>query len=107
MGDLNDWEEIDSTGTIPPKIFGHSITIINKTKVVLFGGMFEEDGNLTMSNSLYVYNVYKKEWSLIKRKQYYNIANGYTPSPRAAHSSTAVEYLKMAVYGGAIGGIVN
>jgi len=57
------WELMEPVGDILPPLFGHTSTIINKTKVVIFGGV---DNKLTMSNSVYIYSVYNNAWTLIQ-----------------------------------------
>ena len=64
----NDWESMELKGIIPPPIFGHSIIMVSKTKVLLFGGAFEVEGKVIMSNSIYLYSVYQGGWKKIERK---------------------------------------
>lgn len=60
------WEEVKCDGSLPGGIFGHTTTLIGKTKVVLFGGVVESQGKLSMVNSLYVYSVYNSKWTLVE-----------------------------------------
>ena len=68
MTNMN-WEEMNSEGDKPPAIFGHSTTVIGKTRVVLFGGV---DANLIMNNSVYIFSVYNSKWLKIQRNLYVN-----------------------------------
>jgi protein phosphatase len=96
---------------VPQARFGHTITLVSKTKVVLFGGATGDTGKYSMTGETYLFNILTKTWSKLNGTQfkvYINntfIVKGVPPSPRAAHSSTNVEQMQMVVYGGATGGI--
>ena len=62
----NDWEEMSHIGS-PPATFGHTITLLGRTKAVLFGGAIDVNGSVVMTNLTYVFNVYKAEWCKIER----------------------------------------
>lgn len=63
-----EWVKTAFTGKCPPSSFGHTATPIGKTKVVLFGGALEVPGKLTMTNDIYIYNVFTNEWCKCERK---------------------------------------
>ena len=71
--------------------FGHTLTIINNTDVILFGGA-------TSINELYndtlLYNIHEKKWKKIN-------ANGNIPCPRAAHASVCIKKNNIVMFGGA------
>jgi protein phosphatase len=90
-------ETFESHGDIPQARFGHTITVVHKTKVVLFGGAMGDTGRYQMTGETFLYNILTKTWKKLDIK-------GVPPSPRAAHSSTNVEQMQMVVYGGASGG---
>lgn len=101
-------------GEVPQARFGHTITLVSKTKVVLFGGATGDTGKYSMTGETYLFNILTKTWSKLNgtlKFKYYNIlfliVKGVPPSPRAAHSSTNVEQMQMVVYGGATGGKVS
>ena len=90
--------------------FGHTITLVSKTKVVLFGGATGDTGKYSMTGETFLFNILTKTWSKLNGKwillkYLFNIVKGVPPSPRAAHSSTNVEQMQMVVYGGATGGM--
>lgn len=102
---------MDVYGDVPQARFGHTITLVSKTKVVLFGGATGDTGKYSMTGETYLFNILTKTWSKLNGKlNYYfkglilDIVKGVPPSPRAAHSSTNVEQMQMVVYGGATGG---
>ena len=88
---------IEVNGDIPQARFGHTITLVSKTKVVLFGGATGDTGKYSMTGETYMFNIMTKTWQKLSVK-------GVPPSPRAAHSATNVESMQMVVYGGATGG---
>jgi protein phosphatase len=63
------WESSESSGSIPKPSFGHTIAAISNTKVVIFGGATGDAGKYNMTGEAYLFNVFKREWSLIKCKQ--------------------------------------
>ena len=67
-----EWKKMEFNGTPPLACFGHTVTSIGKTRVVLFGGAVEIDHKLTMTDSLFVYNLCKSEWSKIVSPFCYN-----------------------------------
>ena len=90
-------EGLEVNGEIPQARFGHTITIVSKSKVVLFGGATGDTGKYSMTGETFMYNIVNKTWQKLQVK-------GVPPSPRAAHSATNVEQMQMVVYGGATGG---
>ena len=76
--------EIPKNSTQPQARFGHTITMVNKHKVVLFGGATGDTGKYSMTGETFIFNMFLKTWSELSVK-------GVAPSPRAAHASTNVE----------------
>ena len=92
-------------GDIPLPRFGHSITLVSKTKVVLFGGATGDTGRYSMTGDTFIFNVLTRTWIKLEgRRGFTHSARGIAPSPRAAHASTNVDSLQLVVYGGATGG---
>ena len=91
------FEDLEVTGDVPLPRFGHTITVVSKHKVILFGGATGDTGKFSMTGDTYMFNVMKRCWIKLN-------AQGIVPSPRAAHAATAVEAMQMVVYGGATGG---
>jgi len=71
-------------GDIPQARFGHTITIVSKSKVVLFGGATGDTGKYSMTGETFLYNILNKTWQKLQIK-------AVPPSPRAAHAATNVE----------------
>jgi hypothetical protein len=100
-------EDVEAFGDIPQARFGHTITLVSKTKVVLFGGATGDTGKFSMTGETYIFNIIEKNWIKLNGKTAVNnlvVVKGVPPSPRAAHSCTNVEQMQMVVYGGATGG---
>ena len=49
-------------GDIPMARFGHTITVVAKQKVVLFGGATGDTGKYSMTGDTYLFNVIGKSW---------------------------------------------
>ena len=90
-------ETLEIAKNVPQARFGHTITMVNKYKVVLFGGATGDTGKYSMTGETFIFNMLLRTWTELNVK-------GVPPSPRAAHASTNVEQMQMVVYGGATGG---
>ena len=55
-------ETLEVNGEIPQARFGHTITIVSKSKVVLFGGATGDTGKYSMTGETFMYNVLNKAW---------------------------------------------
>ena len=100
-------EELDVYGDVPQARFGHTITLVSKTKVVLFGGATGDTGKYSMTGETYLFNILTKTWTQLNGIvlfRLFAIVKGVSPSPRTVHSSTNVEQMQMVVYGGTTGG---
>lgn len=61
-------EELEVNGEIPQARFGHTITIVSKAKVVLFGGATGDTGKYSMTGETYMYNILNKAWQKLQGK---------------------------------------
>ena len=61
-------EELEVHGDIPQARFGHTITIVCKSKVVLFGGATGDTGKYSMTGETYMYNILNKAWQKLQGK---------------------------------------
>jgi protein phosphatase len=91
------FEKVDIYGNPPLPRFGHTITYISKGKAILFGGATGDTVKYQITSDTYSLDTQSKLWKKVE-------TFGPYPSPRAAHSSVAVEQNQMVVYGGATGG---
>ena len=91
-------QRIETSGNIPQARFGHTVTAISKTKVILFGGAIGDTGKYSITGDTFCFDIALRVWSRIDK------VSGVAPSARAAHASCAVEGLQLVVYGGATGG---
>ena len=71
-------------GDIPPPRFGHSFTMVSKTKAVLFGGAVSVAGKYIITNETFLYDFQTSIWKKL------NFYNNFVPSERAAHAATMV-----------------
>ena len=74
--------------------------MVNKYKVVLFGGATGDTGKYSMTGETFIFNMLLRTWTELNGKYsllilsyifIYSIVKGVPPSPRAAHASTNVE----------------
>lgn len=56
-------EEVEINGEVPQARFGHTITLVSKTKVVLFGGATGDTGKYSMTGETYLFNILTRTWS--------------------------------------------
>ena len=61
-------EALDVIGEIPQARFGHTITIVCKNKVVLFGGATGDTGKYSMTGETFMYNILNKSWQKLTGK---------------------------------------
>jgi protein phosphatase len=60
--------EIVTPLNAPPPRFGHTVNLVSKTTVVVFGGAISSPGNYTMTADLYLYNMALNSWKKLDRK---------------------------------------
>ena len=63
-------ETIEVNGEVPQARFGHTITIVSKSKVVLFGGATGDTGKYSMTGETYIYNILNKSWQKLQGKKH-------------------------------------
>ena len=93
-------EEVQSE-QIPPPRFGHSVNIISKTRIVIFGGAIStpnSQASYTMTSDVYLYNMAQNTWKKLEPSNSYK-----PPHVRAAHASATVRDNQVLYYGGSIG----
>lgn len=61
-------EDLEVNGDIPQARFGHTITIVSKAKVVLFGGATGDTGKYSMTGETFMYNILNKAWQKLTGK---------------------------------------
>jgi hypothetical protein len=59
--------EIITPSNAPPARFGHTVNLVSKTTVVVFGGAISSPGNYTMTADLYLYNMTSNGWKKLER----------------------------------------
>ena len=88
-------------GDNPPPRFGHTVNIISKTRIVIFGGAISTPNNqasYTMTSDLYLYNMSQNLWKKLEPAN-----SNKPPHVRAAHASATVRDNQVLYYGGSIG----
>lgn len=88
--------KLDTAGDIPKARFGHTANLVDKNRVVLFGGATGDAGNYRITNDTYELQLDTLTWTFLDTSQ--------QPSARAAHAAACVESNQLVVYGGATGG---
>ncbi len=59
--------EIITAQNVPPPRFGHTVNLVSKTTIVVFGGAISSPGNYTMTADLYLYNMSLNAWKKLER----------------------------------------
>jgi dynein heavy chain len=96
MPKLVEWEDIKTTGSIPPPKLGHSLVKIERN-FVLFGGLESDSDNskLSPTNAVYTLKLNGKSCSWVT-----NNCTGPLPFPRCHHSACEIGKSQMLVFGG-------
>ena len=90
-------ENLKVLGEGPLPRFGHTITLVSKTKAVLFGGATGNTETYSTTSDTFIFDCTNRKWTKIE-------PTGSPPTPRAAHAATTVELNQLVIYGGAKGG---
>lgn len=64
---LKKYAETINSDTLPSPRFGHTVNLISKTTIVVFGGAISTQINFTMTADLYLYNIEKNIWKKLER----------------------------------------
>ena len=57
---------LDAKGDIPQARFGHTLTLIEKNILIMFGGAIGDTAKYTMTDQAFTFNTEKNEWSQIQ-----------------------------------------
>ena len=68
IGYIGTVELIQGNGEVPDARFGHTITAVRKTRVVLFGGATGDTGKYGMRGETYILNVETMTWKKLEGK---------------------------------------
>jgi protein phosphatase len=68
---LKTYAEIITPESSPPARFGHTVNVVSRTNVVVFGGAISSPGNYTMTADLYLYNMAANMWKRLERTYTY------------------------------------
>jgi len=90
-------ELIKYNGDNPFPRFGHTLSQLTKTKILLFGGATGNTGKYSINSDVFLYDQQFKKWRKLD-------PSGSIPSQRAAHASAYVDPGQVYIYGGATGG---
>lgn len=96
-------ERLEFTGDNPQPRFGHTITLIDKHRAILFGGAVGDTGIPNAKAGKYVITGDTFLCEFLNKKFRKLDPKGVPPSNRAAHSSVFVDNC-LYVFGGALGG---
>lgn len=62
-------EDIEVNGDVPQARFGHTITVVAKQKVVMFGGATGDTGKYSMTGETFIFNILNKQWQKLQGKR--------------------------------------
>ena len=66
-------ELLEVNGEVPQARFGHTITTVSKSKIVLFGGATGDTGKYSMTGETFMYNILNKAWQKLQGKAAHQI----------------------------------
>ena len=61
-------ETLEIAKNVPQARVGHTITMVNKYKVVLFGGATGDTGKYSMTGETFIFNMLLKTWTELNGK---------------------------------------
>ena len=61
-------EKIETLGNIPQARFGHTMTMVSDTKVVLFGGATGDTGKYGITGETYSFDILTRYWRNVEGK---------------------------------------
>jgi len=61
-------ETLEISKNVPQARFGHTITMVNKYKVVLFGGATGDTGKYSMTGETFIFNMLLRTWTELNGK---------------------------------------
>lgn len=86
------WKEpLNTIGVVPGSRRGHTMTALNSSTLVLFGG---ESDNDDLLNDMHTFDMITSTWRKV------NYAPGPVPPPRYRHTATAIHSTAIVVIGG-------
>jgi protein phosphatase len=53
-------------GDVPPARFGHTMTLVTKSKAILFGGAIGDSGKFIITNEAYSFEFTSKKWKKLE-----------------------------------------
>ena len=90
-------DKLTLQGDNPKPRFGHTISLVSRTKAILFGGAIGDATKYSITNDVYSLDLPSLSWKRLTPQ-------GPGPSVRAAHASCSVELYQVLIFGGATGG---
>lgn len=63
-------QKVDSSGKTPSARFGHTLTMVSSSKIVMFGGAVGDTKNFVFSNETYSLNLNTKIWNKLECKSH-------------------------------------
>lgn len=96
----NTWNKLNTSGSGPIGVFGHSTVYHNPTEsFYVFGGYIFDFNSTYLSNKLFSFHYPSQKWSVLPTFEGYNPASDLLPRARFLHSAiTTDDY--MIVFGG-------
>ena len=63
-------QKVECLGKLPSARFGHSLTMVSQSKIVMFGGAVGDTKNFVFSNETYSLNLSTKTWNKLECKSF-------------------------------------
>ena len=58
-------EKLEVFGNLPQSRFGHTVTLISKTKIILFGGATGDTGRYSITGDTFSFDITTRYWKKI------------------------------------------
>lgn len=68
-------QELEVYGDVPMARFGHTITLVSQSKVVLFGGATGDTGKYIMTGDTFLFNILTKTWTKLSSKSKFDYSS--------------------------------
>jgi hypothetical protein len=65
---LKIYGEVQAPINAPSPRFGHTVNLVSKTTIVIFGGAISSPNNYTMTADLFLFNMVTNTWKKLERR---------------------------------------
>ena len=63
-------QKVECSGKVPSARFGHTLTMVSQSKIIMFGGAVGDTKNFVFSNETYALNITSNIWNRLESKPF-------------------------------------